>query len=517
MPFGHAIVRGVVAVARVLPDVGGANDPLSLKSGAEDFGLTRHRELRKGLTRNPGDGVQRVGFPAIVHQVIEECAQPRAGEFGGLIGHGLYQPLQVEFRREQLPDTVHLLERLGLLAQRLLGLPLLVDIARHVGEPAQLPNIVPQGRNEDARAEPRTVLADPPALFLVGALILCHLKLVLGLSAPDILLRVKDGEVPPEDLLFPVTLDAARPLVPANHVSFGVEHKDPIVFYALHQQPEALFARLEGLGSPLAFSDVDEGHHGACDFSFLDYGMGRILYRERASVFPPEDLLCYPAALPRPDCPVQGTRFLGIRRAVRVGVVNERVQGRAQELLGFVPEHPLARSVNEGDSTLQIEAEYAFVRRLQHRSRVRREPRVSRSSPLKIAHFTISSPACAGPAAPARRQSLYRNRGQLLRNRPLPRTVAPSNARPRAARRTSTRRSLSRQGSTGRSGRYSQLRRSRHPGCSQRARRYPDLANARSSPRVRAPIGYMCTSRARKDLASPNPRPPRLGRDSAMS
>src|SRR5215207_7051731 len=96
MALWHAVVRGVVAVARVPPDVGGANYPLSLESRAEDLGLTWHRELRKGLARNAGDRVQRVGFPTFVYEIVEKRAELRAGEVGSLVGHGLHQPLQVK-------------------------------------------------------------------------------------------------------------------------------------------------------------------------------------------------------------------------------------------------------------------------------------------------------------------------------------------------------------------------------------------------------------------------------------
>src|SRR5215203_4268881 len=57
------------------------------------------------------------------------------------------------------------------------------DVAGHLREAAQTTSLVPQGRDQDTRPELRTILAYPPALFLVGPLLLRYLKLSLWLAA----------------------------------------------------------------------------------------------------------------------------------------------------------------------------------------------------------------------------------------------------------------------------------------------------------------------------------------------
>jgi hypothetical protein len=120
-------------------------------------------------------------------------------------------------------------EALLALAQRLLVQPAVGEIARDLRETEQLAGLVAQRGDGDARPEARAVLAHAPALVLEAALGGRGLELVLRPAAVDRLAGVEGGEVPADDFLGGVALDALRALVPAHHPPLGVEEEDRIV------------------------------------------------------------------------------------------------------------------------------------------------------------------------------------------------------------------------------------------------------------------------------------------------
>src|SRR3954463_6178348 len=85
--------------------------------------------------------------------------------------------------------------------QLLLVPPTLGVVAGHIRESEELAVLVPEGRDEDAGPEPRTVLAYPPLLLPVGALLGGGLEGLLRLSRLSILGCVEQREVPPENLV----------------------------------------------------------------------------------------------------------------------------------------------------------------------------------------------------------------------------------------------------------------------------------------------------------------------------
>ena len=78
MALRHAEIGRVLAVARILGDVGRAHDALAAEGGREHRGVARHRELGERFARHAGQGVERVGLALVVDHVVEERAEGRA-------------------------------------------------------------------------------------------------------------------------------------------------------------------------------------------------------------------------------------------------------------------------------------------------------------------------------------------------------------------------------------------------------------------------------------------------------
>ena len=62
MPGRHAVVRRIVAEARIRGDVGQPHDAGSGERRTENRGVARHREARERFPRRAGQRVQHVGF-----------------------------------------------------------------------------------------------------------------------------------------------------------------------------------------------------------------------------------------------------------------------------------------------------------------------------------------------------------------------------------------------------------------------------------------------------------------------
>ena len=112
------------------------------------------------------------------------------------------------------------------LLQRLPGPVLFGHVARHLLEAAQLALPAVQRRDHDGGEEQAPVLADTPAFLFVAPLGLRDLQIALRLARGHVVGRVEQREVPAEDLLGAVALDALGARVPALHTAAGVEHVD---------------------------------------------------------------------------------------------------------------------------------------------------------------------------------------------------------------------------------------------------------------------------------------------------
>ena len=82
------------------------------------------------------------------------------------------------------------------------------------------------------------------------------LHLALGLSAAHVLGRVKEGNVAAQDLFGGIPFDALRPFVPADDAPFGVEGKDRVIGYILHEKLELLLGNRRRPGGPLLLLHV---------------------------------------------------------------------------------------------------------------------------------------------------------------------------------------------------------------------------------------------------------------------
>src|SRR6185369_11991041 len=67
---------------------------------------------------------------------------------------------------------------------------------------------------------------------------------------------IKAGEVLAYDLRGQISVDSFRASVPADHTSFGIEHKDGVLLHAIDEETEALLAALKRLLRFLALGHV---------------------------------------------------------------------------------------------------------------------------------------------------------------------------------------------------------------------------------------------------------------------
>src|SRR5690606_23781395 len=149
--------------------------------------------------------------------------------------------------------------------QRLLGFPPLGDVAGDLGEADQLA-VLANGVQHAVRPEAAAVLAEPPALLLVDAFARRGLERLLWHLPLPVLGGVEAGEVPADDLLGAVALDALRARIPVGDAPGRIEHEDRIVGDALDQQAEVALAGPQGLLGLLALG------HVAADLDVADEG-----------------------------------------------------------------------------------------------------------------------------------------------------------------------------------------------------------------------------------------------------
>ncbi len=106
VPSGHAAMREIVTVSRILRDIGASDDGGAFEGWLEDGGISRHRKLREGLSRNARDRIERVRLAPVVHDVVEEGAEFRRGELGSGIRHRLDDPFPIEVGGDDGADVV---------------------------------------------------------------------------------------------------------------------------------------------------------------------------------------------------------------------------------------------------------------------------------------------------------------------------------------------------------------------------------------------------------------------------
>src|SRR5262249_37934184 len=116
------------------------------------------------------------------------------------------------------------------------------QVARHLGEAAQLALRVAQGVEDDVGPEARAVLAHAPALVLEAPHRGGGLQALLRFAALRVFGRVEAREVLADDLRRLVALDALGAGVPGQDDAVRVEQVNGVVADALYQGFEMVLA-----------------------------------------------------------------------------------------------------------------------------------------------------------------------------------------------------------------------------------------------------------------------------------
>jgi hypothetical protein len=114
-------------------------------------------------------------------------------------------------------------------------------------------------------------------------------------------------------------------------------------------------------------ADVVKGDDRAPGGTFLEEGIRRVIGGETRPIAPPQDFVLEPAPLPMLERLEARALLLGVRRAVRTAVVDERVHIPADQLFRSVAEHPRSGAVDKRAAALQIDPIDALTGSLQER------------------------------------------------------------------------------------------------------------------------------------------------------
>ncbi len=108
------------------------------------------------------------------------------------------------------------------------------QVARDLCKADESAFFVAQCGDHDVPPELRSILPNSPAFLLEPAIRGGTFELERWF--PPIGLRIKDGEVPADDFVRPITLEALGAGVPAENVPFAVEGEDGVVSHAVDKQ-----------------------------------------------------------------------------------------------------------------------------------------------------------------------------------------------------------------------------------------------------------------------------------------
>ena len=87
----------VLAVPRILPDIGNPHGSFASKRRRKYIGIPRHGEVSERLLRCSGQGIEEILLARFIRVVIEERPKFGLAQFPACIGDRLYELLQVEF------------------------------------------------------------------------------------------------------------------------------------------------------------------------------------------------------------------------------------------------------------------------------------------------------------------------------------------------------------------------------------------------------------------------------------
>ena len=164
----------------------------------------------------------------------------------GVVGHALDEQAELLFAAPQ----------------RLFGGPALGQVARDLGE-AEQRAVGRQNRiDDDVGPEASPVLPDAPALGLETALLGRDAQCALGQPRAAVLRGIEAREVPADDLLLAIALQALGPGVPADDVAGRVQHVDRVVGDRVDEQPIARL-RIEPFSQTVLICHGPMMHRGA--------------------------------------------------------------------------------------------------------------------------------------------------------------------------------------------------------------------------------------------------------------
>ena len=119
VPLGHAVVRVVLAVTRVLCDVIGSHDSFTAEGRREDLRVARHREVFERRARHAGDGVEHVALAGRVDDIVEERSEVGACQLDTRVGDHLNHTLEVQLTGNRGAGAVQRLKVMGFFLERL--------------------------------------------------------------------------------------------------------------------------------------------------------------------------------------------------------------------------------------------------------------------------------------------------------------------------------------------------------------------------------------------------------------
>src|SRR6185437_7026016 len=158
MSGGHAKMRRVLSITRILPDVIGAQDAAVAKDDLEYPGASRHRKVLENVFADTGDRIQLEVPLLLIDHVVEKSAKFRAAKLrrnvGDLLKHGSKIQVcrkQASGRKQELLDT-------GMGPQLFLGAKPFGDIPGDLGGADDLAVACPDGRDRQRDGDHLSVL-----------------------------------------------------------------------------------------------------------------------------------------------------------------------------------------------------------------------------------------------------------------------------------------------------------------------------------------------------------------------
>ena len=199
----------IAALAR-----GGGKCACRLAGGAIFFDI----EAREML---PDDLLRRIAFDALC-ALIPACDRAvRIQHINRIIGHALDQQAELFL----------------MLLDRRFRLPPFGQIARDLGETEKLAGRRTDGIDHHICPEAAAILADAPAFVFEFPFPRGSVEGALRQSVQTVFRRVEAGEMLADDFFAVISLEAARPGIPAGHRAGGIEHINGIIGDGFDQQP----------------------------------------------------------------------------------------------------------------------------------------------------------------------------------------------------------------------------------------------------------------------------------------